>query len=326
MNTPNLIIFLINIMIFFYIGYYDIKYGIIKNRNIAILLSFNLFYKLITTGKNNIPIHFIILYYLEIFLLSIILYKFQIWAAGDSKLFISIIFCVPIYLIKTNIFIFPIQLIIVSLIFAYIYLLLISIKSTTKIKFKATITQFKQNCIEYFCFYFYFISLDILTQNFIKNLNIQSFIRYFFLIIIIKFLFAKFEILKSKHILPFIIIIASFLIFHNNRIIQTVKTISIFLILLFSKDLIKQNIEKTISTSQLKEKMILSEKSYYLLCKKKILKFNIDSFLRNSSHKISSEDINRIKKYSDKNEEFVIIKKIPFALFLFLGLFKTMIY
>ncbi|MEM5793011.1 MAG: A24 family peptidase C-terminal domain-containing protein [Candidatus Aenigmatarchaeota archaeon] len=328
------------------ISYYDIKFGKIKNMHILILIIFgiliNLFYNktLLTSTKEvmlNVAISFLIGYFL---------WNLGVWSAADAKLFSALSIFVPINIYKIGaIKYFPSYIILVNT-FVPVAILFF-VYGLFKLKFdflkREVIESFKWKSISLMLvFIIGFSSFFTFLQNFFQiriNLLFQL-----ILIIVLLELGSNFnEILKVFSITSFIlaVLFTPKFVFNLVFIGNIILFFLIFQMLRISLSYLNEFLlSRKVKIDDLKEGMVLNEiilKKGEKYKKEKVLFITYFDILGYSkkigksafSGRLMDNDVKRlISLKKEKKLDFndvMVSKPIPFAPFIFLGVFLVYI-
>lgn len=268
-------------------------------------------------------------------LISFLFFYFKIWAAGDAKLFILIIFMIPIeiYDVNENNF-FPglyLLMIIFSIAFIYIFVetIVLFIKDNNK-KEKFKLHQItKEKVLQFLITYFmgYFIILFI--NNFLGILIPKFYMTNQELIYISNFLilFYLYRIINSNKVRVVILLITclSNIVYYWIYGVQNYrldfKVISIVFIIILYRTISNKYNYKEINIKDLKDRMILSFGSVlnFYGSKVKGLPLKTDE---TTDSRLTKEEVESIKKWSKTKkgkETITIVKHMPFAPFMFVG-------
>ncbi len=309
----------------------DIKKGVIKNYSIAVSVLAGILF-------NAIEWIFISSDYLVIqivniaivLVLSILLYTFHIWAAGDCKLMIAIALLIPYdyYLPMVNQWFALIFVFAFSFAFGYIFLIVDSVYSGIKRRHVVSVqkitTSSKSFLKKYVACVSYIALINQLLYLFIPDLFTE--LRYVFLLLNIcvsfvvsgtKFLQNKYLVISAALAVVIIKVVQHQIIINKAMLLNYVAVFFMLLLRLF----IDEYNYKTIPTKDVKKGMILSASTILLFynsrvkglphfttedLRSRLTQENVDSILRWEHSKYGSDSIQ-------------IVRKIPFAIFISLG-------
>jgi archaeal preflagellin peptidase FlaK len=321
--------------------YTDLKYGLILNKHI-------LFYIPIITASNFILYVYInktsyaILYHFFInlilgFVISYLLYKFDVWGAGDAKLFLVILFSIPPdFLIDNSINAFP-GFIILSLSFgiAFIYVAFdttfLYIRNARDKVFKVCFTKDNVHKILNFLFhYLCSIFVSTLTYNIIGLIN-ASFLRVnrgIVLMLNICIVICIYRINQKKliyfvdtvsivYIIYSIIKMSSKYPFTYICLASIIPVVAIYLI----KQAAAKYNNKELRVDDLRKNMILTAESAIILTNNRIKGVSYD-FEKSCDLRLSNNDIQLINNWGKSKvgkDRLTIARQIPFAPFICLS-------
>jgi preflagellin peptidase FlaK len=317
----------------------DFKKGVIPNK--------------ILLGAGSVSIVLDILYYslfyqsgiglflsdvLCIVFLAVFFYALGIWAAGDSKLLIIVAIGLPsrLYTFIPISFcpIFVLVMVVFSLAFIYsaIETLVRSIKDKRKI-WKEFGIQFSFTKLLYFCITLIFMVLVILLCNIIIGFILKSYEgNYVLLILAVDFVctLSLIELRKKMSIkavsiasaIMFVLAVVFFCLGYFNLSLGRGGTLSIIVMLvtILVRMLAGKYNYQEISIDRLSRNMILSMGSAMRIN----MTFSLDKPLpmtENRKSRLTQEQVDSIKINAEKQgcSSVMIVRKLPFAIFIFLG-------
>jgi hypothetical protein len=314
----------------------DLKNKKIYNKNIALAVIISFFSYLVLYKEIEIIYIYNFLINLIIsIIISFLFFNFKIWAAGDAKLFLSIIFMIPyeVYEVETT-NVFPaIYLLIMIFNVAFIYVIFETIylwikdkekfKKIKELKFKKS--ELKVFLIKYFMGYFVILFINNITSNFFTEIRISnSGLILICNMLILLFIYRIIRENKQSLIVALIFALANIIyyvifgleIYHIN-----IKMFIIVLIIMLFRSVSEKYNYKKIKIEDLKPRMILSFNS--------ILKFYTStvkglprSTTETTDSRLNEEEVESIKRWSKtkKGEEtIIIVRHMPFAPFMLLG-------
>ena len=309
----------------------DIKYGIIPNKILLIagLLSglLNLLYYSFWGREYFVvfAIDFMILV-----LLSVAMYAFNLWAAGDSKLLFLVVFAIPSRLYDTGAGIAPAIFIIVftfSISFLYVVLesLVIRIKSGDKIQFPSTNSVFE------FVKNYAYILLYLTAVNYLLLYLFPSFVRQNSSLVAIGGLLLsiaiyKYPIFYNRLIVLTVAILDAVIItiygLHYGFSAPNLRTYLYVAAVLFLRSISEKYNYLVIPTSSVKPGMILSFSTVAAMSASRVHGLP-KSTTEDMRSRISQEEADSIIRWQNSKygmAEITIVRKIPFAIFMTLGL------
>lgn len=330
MNFVELLLLIALFLTCVYASVTDIKLGIIPNK-LLVFSGFscaflNLIYYIFFAKEYFLTfiINFIILV-----ILSVAMYGFNLWAAGDSKLLFVVVLAIPARLYDTNIGIAPaIFIIVFTFAISFIYIVVESIwlriKNRDKIHLPSigTILQFLKNYL--------YISVYITVINYLilyffpdfasRNASLISICWLFFAIIIYKYpLFFRRNVMFC--VLTFGLII---LWLYNRNYGFDMPNINLYLyvvIILFFRFTSEKYNYLIIPTSEVKSGMILSSATIMIMNASRV-KGLPKTTTEDMRSRISQDEADSIIHWEHTKygmSEITIVRKIPFAIFITFG-------
>lgn len=314
----------------------DFKDKKILNKNIitAIIIS-TITYILFT---RQIELDYIKNYFINLvisIIISFAFYYFKIWAAGDAKLFIAIVFMIPfeVYEVdKNNIFpaiYFLIMIFSIAFIYVFFETIYLWIKDKEKLeKFKISKLEKKDILnfiLQYFMGYFIILFINNITIKFftdfrINNGGLMLLLNMLTLIFVYRIITQKNMIIKT--IIIFLIAnIIYYAIFGLEIYSINVKMIlMVLLIILFRMVSEKYNYEE-IKVEDLKPRMILSFGSVLNFYGSRV-KGLPQSTTETTDSRLNEDEVNSIKRWSKTSkgkDTITIVRHMPFAPFMLAG-------
>jgi hypothetical protein len=326
-------------------SYTDIKFGKIKNITILIMLFSGLVINIFFTKSLINFFNQSVLNIVLSLIFGFLLYFSNIWSEGDAKLFFGYAFLIPVTVYKYGYIQYFQSLVVLINTFvpaSFFYLL----SSFFQIKFdlfkkhvrkSVTISSFLDVSLFLFSFSYIFqivssylqITLDIFSQTlilfFLIELSRLIKKRYFYaicvLLSIVRILFSFHSIINLVFIKNFVIMISVF---------QGLRALLLFLV--------EFSFTESININNLKAGMTLGErivKSGINYTKKHETFINISDILSSTKNqlldeinlKLTEDDVKKIQKLNINKKlsfkEIKIVKNIPFAPFLFIGVIVT---
>lgn len=316
-------------MLGIYVTYTDIRNGIIQNKALLIAaipgIVINIIYYSVF-AKDFFEIYIINLFIMLI--LAIALYYFYFWAAGDSKFLICVNLLFPARFYDNDIFSLApgINAIIFIFLVAYVYIIIDSlIQLIKKEKFYAgkliEWKGIKNFVINYFVSFLYLRGLSEILRFFLgdiyyNNQLIFSFINIFFVIVV----HSK-KIFKSWYLLIMVFIVNLMFIQHFSFNIQYLYSYGVLFIALILRYLLNGYNYKEIPTESISKGMVLSYTTVMLFLPSRI-KGLPNTTSEDIRSRLTQEEVNAIKRWKDSKygkKTVVIVRKIPFAIFIAVG-------
>ena len=268
-------------------------------------------------------------------LISFLLFYFKIWAAGDAKLFIAIVFMIPYSIYGNNPKnIFPaIYLLIMIFSSAFIYVVIESfylwIKDKEKIK-RINLSKYdKDNLKNFILSYLLGYSITLFINNilysFLENFKIYNgsliMLCNMLMLIFIYQVITDPPAIKKATIIFVILNIVYYAIFGIEIQIFNIKMFVIVLIIMLFRNISSKYNYETINVSDLKARMILSFGSviqFYGSNVKGLPKSTTES----TDSRLTEDEVSSIKRWSKTKrgkDEITIVKHLPFAPFILIG-------
>lgn len=268
-------------------------------------------------------------------IISFLFYYFKIWAAGDAKLFIVIIFMIPyeIYEVDTSNF-FPslyLLIIIFSVAFIYVFVETIYLWIKDKRKFEnikqLKIEKFlKMNFIvKYFMGYFIVLLINNISSKFFVGFKANN--EGLVLLLNMLILFLIYRIIKNTWheviiTVLFVFFNVLYYIFCGFQFYSiNIKMLAlVFAILIFRSISEKYNYQE-IKIEDLKPRMILSYGSVLSFFGSRV-KGLPQSATENTDSRLTEEEVKSIKRWSKTKkgkETITIVRHMPFAPFILIG-------
>lgn len=339
------------IMIFGFVSSYtDIKHSKIYNKHILlfviIALTFNVLYFTLINKTDNLGYSYLEKLLINAFialLVSYLLYASKIWAAGDSKAFFLFNLLTPLEFYEKGFSVFFWGFTILMNIFAIalIYIILdtfyhlaMEYYGTKRISLPRQIAINKDTFVLGFmrvlfaivsAYLFNYLVLNFFVDIFESNAAFIQLIYFIALIMVLR----KTESLKrlTLYILSevFILLVLNFT---YNRIffvagVLNYKVVLVVLLLILLRYFSGKFDYKEITIDQLKAGMVLSISDILLLSKANMKE------VPEYGSRLTSDEVLKIKEFVNKKvktNSFTIVRKIPFAPILFLGVIAQLIF
>ena len=311
-------------------SYTDIKFGYVKNiyllpfflLGIVLLVLQFLFFGAETLLDSLSSI-------LTSLAISVILYIANIWAAGDCKLLIVLSILAPVELYSKFYFlnfsiIFAIAL---AFAFSYIFLIFDSIYCGIKLKKIADIAKVKSGMKLFALNYISSVCCIIAIDNILLYFFAEFFMHYIFVLLAINvslvILLNSLKRLDKRIILPIALALAViFMCLRQSFGIMYLVNFGLVFIVMLMKLFISEYNYEYINTSDVKAGMIISTETSMLFLNSRV-KGLPDISHENISDRISEsecESIHRWEKSKYGSKTVKIVRKIPFAIFISLGI------
>jgi len=264
--------------------------------------------------------------------ISIILYIFRIWAAGDCKLLMVLAILIPYetYIQSFNPLFSPILSVVFAFALSYIYLIVdsvyYSIKRKKIISKNNLITGTKTFLIRYISNLSYITMIDLIIRLVFPYFFTRSWILIAAINICTILLLRTIKPISSynKFIVPCLIVICLILKIVSGIQVITVSMIIHYLIVLAAmllRLLISEYNYEEINTSDVKKGMILSMSDTMLFVNSKIKGLPMLS-TEDLRSRLTDEEANSVVKWGKSKygkKTVKIVRKTPFAIFISLG-------
>lgn len=332
MRLCESILMAIIVMLGTYVVYTDFKRGTVQNKALVYASFAGVIINAVYLG--HFCSDFFVLYLanlLMISVMSIALYAFHFWAAGDSKLLICVTLLFPARLYDKDVFSFApgMNVIIYIFLISYVYIIIDSLICCVKKERFYTQGRFKVSSIKYFLVNYFVCFLYVrgcgsvlrflLGDIYYQNQLIFSFINIFLAIIVHgKNIFRKWYFIVS--ILIINILFISYDSIHTFDI-SYVYGYLVLLIALILRYLLNGFNYQEIPTTEVKEGMILSIATVMLFYPSKVVGLPNNSF-EDMRSRLNGQEVDAIMRWKDSRygrETITIVRKIPFAVFIILG-------
>lgn len=308
----------------------DMKEGVIHNRVVALFAVFGFVLDTIYYGifAHDI-VGLFLLNALTTILIGLCLYWTHSLAGGDCKLIMvmSLLYPAGMYLTYGNGIITLFFSVCFSILYGYLYLLLISVWRIVVGDNKLDIKYMKIYLIRYFKIY-----LTAVLYVACANLLVTLISNLFFAVpewaawvvcMIIAWLCGRVEVFKNKYMIGVVALVVGCLAAYMRVIPFSLnpRTYLFTFVLVMCQMTIRTNIYETISTSRVKKGMILSVISSMALQSSRVkgLPGVSSEDLRDRLTEEEAESVRRWGKTAKGQKTIVIVKKIPFAIFIALG-------
>lgn len=321
------------IMMGLYVTITDLKSGLIENKVIIVTALMGIVVNIIYF--QYIDVGFLKIYLinlLSISILAILLYAFHFWAAGDSKMMIcaTMLFPARFYDYNQGGYIPGVIYIILIFLIALFYILAESVYLTIK---KERFYGNKPNNIKKSSITFlkdYVISLLYMRSltSVLQLINLEGYIRYqlfiAFICLFVAVCIHSYSFFRKWYSIS-IVLISNILFFVINKQTLTIYTAFSMMILLFVlllRYFLNGYNYKEINVSELRPGMILSAQTVIRFVSSKVKGLPNTTF-EDMRSRLTQDEVDSINRWKDSKygcEKIVIVKKLPFAVFIFLGM------
>lgn len=326
-----------------YSSYTDIKNGVIKNRMLVIAatisLAFNILYYAVFAGSDFIGY---LLNFAITATISVGLYCSDIWAAGDSKLLIYVMFSLPYRVYLSGGITPAIVIIMLTFATAFVYYLIESVVLSFK-KRNSTVPSMSLNRLFSnllsFVKNYIVCSVYLLLFNKIIYIIDSSFIasnEYLITlssVLLVIFIF-RWKLYTNIFVVFGAIAVYVALSFWSGNFCDIISTFSnpwkwiILAIVICLRNFAGRDNYETISTENVKKGMILSVSTVVKLNSSRVVGLP-KTTTEDMRSRITEDEAAAIKRWSctKKGEPYInVVRKVPFAIFISLGLVLYLIF
>lgn len=313
----------------------DYQFGVIRNKALKTALTFGLCVNCFYLGFFvRSLIKDFLLNWVLISILAILLYGYHFWAAGDSKLLICISFLTPARYYAEDMRITSVYFIIFIFLAAYVYIIMDSILQSVKKKrfFKTNTNTFTKDNIQaflkrYFISYLYLWALSILMQVILQEFYYKNNVFFAFVNIFIVIMIREKPVFKKCWVLIALLVINIGLVFYSVMNHQTVISVEILrnygivVLALVLKDLVSGYNYEEIPTSSVAEGMVLSYSTIALFSASRV-KGLPQATYEDMRSRLTEEEVSAIHRWEKSKygkSSVVIVRKMPFAVFIIIG-------
>lgn len=311
----------------------DFQIGIIKNKALLVAASVGLIVNLIYIvffARDYFVIY--LLNCMAVSLIAVLLYVFHFWAAGDSKLMIILAFLIPArYYENSLLLISSVYYIIFIFLIAYIYIigesLILAIKRKKYFCNHIEKHFLKTFVYRYFVSYLYLRTLALTLQNVLGEFyNTNQLFFTFINIFVVLYIHEK-EAFHKKIILFILLVFNIALSIWNARQgiyivnLDILRNYGMVLLAIFLRYLVSGYNYEEIQTSMVKKGMVLSYSTVagFMPSRVKGLPQTTSEDMRSRITEKEAEAIRRWEKSKYGKDSIIIVRKIPFAIFIVCG-------
>lgn len=262
--------------------------------------------------------------------ISIVFYAYHIWAAGDSKLFILIVLLIPARIYSENrLSIVPaVSILIYTFSIAFVYMISESIvldikqKSTPKFKFniKGELLPFIKQyiyCVIYLVA-FYQIMRFVLPDAYSHDTPLLLLINIIFVLSLINY-----NLLRPAFLIVGVVVITFSCLFQGSGVfsLPDIKSFILMILLLLIRKFTQRHNYKELPTQDVEAGMVLSFITIAMFINSSIQGMP-RSTTEDLSSRISAEEAESIRcwgKSKAGKSTIIVVRKIPFAIFISIG-------
>lgn len=317
-----------------YVTYTDFKTGLIPNKALiisaAIVIVLDILYY--SFFRSDLIVGFLLNFFVNM-LISVLLYSYSFWGAGDSKLMILAGLSIPARFYMSDMFNIPLlTLPVQTFAIAFVYLMAESIflgiahKNLFQIK-KRNKPAFGINTIKsYLLSYVYILLFSFIirftTGNYLeKNSYIIPLCNFFIVFTILNFNFFQ----KKYIVLSVLAADVILIILHRNALpsfVPPIWNLLIIAVVMLFRNLAEKYNYKIIKTSSVTPGIILSFETVINFKASRIKGLPIAT-TEDFRSKISDSEAEAIKRWENSqtgSHEITIVRKLPFAIFITIGI------
>lgn len=313
-----------------YVTITDFKQGIIQNKVLLITALIGLLANVIYYTLYGRPFLIAFLLNLGVMMaISIAFYALHIWAAGDSKLLMLTIFLIParIYYQGNNVTATVVIMIIIFSI-AYLYIICESIYlgikeknllqiNRLKIDIKSMIKQYiKCTCLVSM---FGFIVRFLMPEFYSKNIELMMILNM--IVILVSYNFKFFD--KTVPLVSLgIVTVMSYIITSSGTFYVDFKIYILVLVVFVLRLFAEKYNYQTIATNKVEKGMVLAYSTIVYFIPSTIKGLPKTKNTEDIRSRITEEEAESIKRWETSKygqHEIVIVRKIPFAIFIAMG-------
>ncbi len=262
---------------------------------------------------------------------SLLLYIFHIWAAGDSKLLIVMGLLIPANYCIINHQMVPWCVLVVALSFgiSFLYLIAESLWLFFKDRSSFSLANVKKNIRTFLIAYarnIIYISLVLKLEDYfaMEWFNNHSFVMLGINISVI-LLVSSLEVMKKLYSMLIALVLSlAFSLYSGEWFlnISRLKYYVLIIVIMLIRVMISEYNYKTIPTSEVRKGMILSGFTTIFMSKSKIQ--NLPGISHEDMRsRLTNEEAEAVVKWGNSKgglKEVQIVRKIPYAIFIFIGL------
>ena len=317
-----------------YVVYTDIRMGVVKNTTLLYSLIAGILINVIYYCFFVRPFWGLYLKNLLIIIvLAVFLFFKHFWGGGDSKLLICLTVLIPGRLYDADENVPGLICLIIVFLIAYLYVIVDSIKGLIKgdpftNSHSIELRDIPNVLRDYFIIYLLLRLISIMEISFLadfyrKNIMLSTIANMMIVVGV-----ADLKLLKNKFIMILLLIlnVISFFFIHDGFWLDWNGIVRSLILIIFALSLryfVSGYNYQEIKTSEVKKGVILSYATVLLFNKSRIkdLPLSTTEDMGDRISELQAEAIRRWGKSKNGKETIVIVKKIPFAIFLVLGTF-----
>ena len=262
--------------------------------------------------------------------IAVIMYAAKIWAGGDTKTVLALALLYPIdnYLMYAGVYLSLWLWLFFSLSIGYVYIVVESIYRLIKRRSKIDIQEIKKQFL--FSLRIYIINmLIVILFNFCMELSVyrlinvndiyKTLISFVILLIVVRLGIGNDKrIILITAALSIIVMIVS----RGSFVLQSWKMYIAIIAFMLIRALTQQYNYDIIPVQELGKGMIISKRMFFFFAKSKV-KGLPTNFSEKLDSRLTQEEVDSIQRWSSSKygmQEVEIVRKVPFAVFISLGL------
>ena len=313
----------------------DFKDKKIYNKNIIVAIGFSAITYIVL--REQIEIEYVRNFMINLIIsiiISFLFFYFKIWAAGDAKLFLALIFMIPYEIYEGNTKnVFPalyLLILIFSIAFLYvvfetIYLWIKDKEKIEKLKIFNNKADLKEFIISYFMGYFVVLFINNILFRFFYEFRINNYALIMLCnMLILIFIYQVITTKRKMLILTGIFLSANIIyycIYGFAFYSINLRMLVIVIVIMLFRNVSENYNYQEIKIEELKPRMILSYQSVIQFYSSKV-KGLPQSTTESTDSRLTQDEVDSIKRWSKTRkgkETIVIVRHMPFAPFMLLG-------
>lgn len=307
----------------------DLKSGVVKNKLLLLGACFSILLNL--TYYFIFARYYLVAYVMNLVVMSflaILFYVTHIWAAGDSKLLIFVISLIPARVYYSGENVAATVLIMIAIFsLAFIYYIVESIVIGLKEKTLFSFTRMRFNALQMLVQYVKCTSIVTIANCIFALIFYDFYVANTELFMIINMLLvfsiSNVKFLERWYTITALCLVTVGIVIIQNRHFEFVNWIIylVVLIVVLMRMIAEKYNYKTIPTSEVKQGMVLSYGTVVLFVPSKIkgLPLSTTEDIRSRISQEEAESILRWESSKYGQAQITIVRKIPFAIFIFVG-------
>ncbi len=327
MQIIEMVLLFLYVVVAFYSTYTDFKQGTVKNKFLLISFLLALVLDAVYYYLNSDFIKCFGVNQVIVFVVSFLLFKIGVWGGGDGKLLMCLSLIYParfyIYEIENSPFIY---VLILSFSISFVYLAIDSIINLLKGKNNIRTIDFKdcinfeaiKNMVIVFMFFYIFDYTLCTIFNLLKFNDVYLIIQFLNIAVV---MYCNFRFINNEKMVFCISFIFFLLILISMKYVNyefNILNVLLITFIMIAKSVAGQFNYTKIKSDELTKGMILSKYSTMLMIPSKIKNLPT-SINEDMNSRLTLEEVEACKKWSNSKkgkDEFIIVRKMPFAAFI----------